>query len=129
MMTKTGNKFPCDSHLTYAAAVGEALRSELGASHRAIKTLRQWTDANERTAKHWLAGTHGPSGTHLIALARHSDQVLHTLLSLAERRASIASNALPSLREKLVETLMLVDDCLTREAPSPERSNADEPKH
>jgi hypothetical protein len=43
------------------------------------------TGASERTVKYWLAGERGPSGDHLIALARHSDAVLFMLLALAGR--------------------------------------------
>ncbi|MCY1292911.1 hypothetical protein D9M68_285780 [compost metagenome] len=112
MVAKMGNPFPINGE-TYAAALADALRQELGTSHRAIKTLRQWTDASERTAKHWLAGTHGPSGFHLIALARNSDRVLQTILELAQRHSSVAVVWLPVLRERLLDTAELIDACLT----------------
>ena len=80
MIAKMGNSFPICAQ-TYANAVAAALRTELGTSHRAIKTLRHWTDASERTAKHWLAGSHGPSGLHLIELMRHSDHALRQCLN------------------------------------------------
>ena len=35
--------------------------------------------------KHWFAGERGPSGDHLVSLARHSDAVLIALLALAGR--------------------------------------------
>lgn len=114
MFTKMGNKFPNHSQ-HYAAALSDALHRELGQSHRAIKTLRQWTDADERTVKHWLAGTHGPSGAHLITLVQHSDSVLETILHLAQRRSTRAMMALPVLREKLIETLALLDACVLDE--------------
>lgn len=114
MFTKMGNKFPHPGQ-HYAAALSDALHRELGQSHRAIKTLRQWTDADERTVKHWLAGTHGPSGAHLITLVQHSDTVLETILHLAQRRSTRAMMSLPVLRERLVETLELLDACLLDE--------------
>lgn len=110
MFTKMGNKFPSNGQ-SYAAALSDALNRELGQSHRAIKTLRQWTDADERTVKHWLAGTHGPSGAHLITLVQHSDTVLETILNLAQRRSTRAMMALPVLRDRLIETLALLDAC------------------
>ena len=120
MITKMGNTFPRDeANLQYANAVAYALRLELGPTHRAIKTLRQWTNANERTAKHWLAGTHGPSGYHLVMLAQHSDKVLQTFLCLAHRRATLATSTLPSLRDKLMETLALLNDSLQTEDLTP----------
>src|SRR4051812_23242770 len=72
----------------YALVVAGALRDELGDTHRAIKTVVQWTGASERTAKYWLAGTSGPSGEHLIALARNSDEVFDAMLLLCGRESS-----------------------------------------
>lgn len=43
-----------------------------------------WTGATERTVKYWFSGERGPSGDHLIALARHSDAVLY-VVALAGR--------------------------------------------
>ena len=69
----------------YRAAIALALHSELGSTHRAIKTAMRWTGASERTVKYWFAGERGPSGEHLISLARHSDAIVLVLLALAER--------------------------------------------
>ncbi|MFO1174963.1 MAG: XRE family transcriptional regulator [Paracoccaceae bacterium] len=69
----------------YRAAIALALHAELGSTHRAIKTAMRWTDASERTVKYWFAGERGPSGEHLISLARHSDAIVLVLLALAER--------------------------------------------
>ena len=69
----------------YRAAIAMALHAELGSTHRAIKSAMRWTGASERTVKYWIAGERGPSGEHLIALARHSDIVFHMVLLLADR--------------------------------------------
>jgi hypothetical protein len=69
----------------YRRAIADALRQELGPTHRAIKTAMRWTGASERTVKYWLSGERGPSGEHLILLAQHSDAVLTTILTMAER--------------------------------------------
>ena len=69
----------------YRKAIADALRRELGPTHQAIKTVMRWTGASERTAKYWLSGERGPSGEHLIRLAQHSDAVLITILTMAER--------------------------------------------
>jgi hypothetical protein len=45
----------------------------------------RWTGASERTVKYWFSGERGPSGDHLIALARHSDAALCGVLALAGR--------------------------------------------
>jgi hypothetical protein len=49
----------------------------------------RWTGANERTVKNWIAGTHGPSGEHLIVLAHHSNAVMMVFHQLAKRHESI----------------------------------------
>ena len=69
----------------YRKAIADTLRRELGPTHQAIKTVMRWTGASERTAKYWLSGERGPSGEHLIRLAQHSDAVLITILTMAER--------------------------------------------
>jgi hypothetical protein len=69
----------------YRAAIALALHAELGSTHRAIKTAMRWTGASERTVKYWFAGERGPSGEHLILLARNSDAIVLVLLALSER--------------------------------------------
>lgn len=69
----------------YRTAIAMALHEELDNTHRAIKTAMHWTGASERTVKYWFSGERGPSGDHLIALARHSDAVLYVVLVLADR--------------------------------------------
>src|SRR3546814_8309912 len=86
MFPKKGN-FSLSGHdrengsTRYAVMIAQALRGELGSSHRATKTLMRWTGASERTAKHWLAGHHGPGGGHLIALLRESETVYEAVLT------------------------------------------------
>ena len=90
MRTKTGTFVPktgTNVHLEadaadYRTAIAAALRDELGLTHRAVKTAMRWTGASERTVKYWFAGERGPSGDHLVSLARHSDAVL---IALADR--------------------------------------------
>lgn len=69
----------------YRKAIAAALHDELGTTHQAIKAAMRWTGASERTVKYWLSGERGPSGGHLILLALHSDAVLVTILTMAER--------------------------------------------
>ena len=93
MRTKTGTFVPktgTNVHIEadvadYRTAIAAALRDELGLTRRAVKTVKRWTGASERTVKYWIAGERGPSGEHLIALARHSDIVFHMVLLLADR--------------------------------------------
>jgi len=69
----------------YRRALAMALHAELGSTHRAIKSAMRWTGASERTVKYWFQGERGPSGEHLVSLARHSEAVLIVLLVLADR--------------------------------------------
>jgi len=111
MIAKMGNPFPINAEI-YASAVAAALCTELGTSHRAIKTLRHWTDASERTAKHWLAGNHGPSGLHLVELMRYSEHALQAVLELAQRNSSVAVVWLPAFRERLLDVAEMIEVCL-----------------
>lgn len=87
------------------------LKQELGGSHRAIKTVMGWTNASERTVKHWFAGTHGPSGHHLIAIVSNSDAVLKYVL-LASHRSSIAMGSdMLALRDQMVDLVEKIDAC------------------
>jgi hypothetical protein len=109
---KMGNSFPkingCGvSRTTYASAVAVALKSELGDTHRAIKTVMRWTGSKERTVKNWIAGKNGPSGEHLIILARHSNAVMAAFQELSGRIDSDCN--VGQVRRKLTEALELLD--------------------
>ena len=119
MLPKKGKKFPNrdgkGSTSGYAGAVATALRAELGETHQATKTVMRWTDACERSAKSWIAGTRGPAGEHLILLLRNSDAVLEAILRLAGRESSMAAVSLLGARTKLVEALKKFDELLKPE--------------
>lgn len=86
VVPKTGTIVHLEADVVdYRSAIAIALRDELGLTQRAVKTAMRWTGASERTVKYWIAGERGPSGEHLIALARHSDIVFHMVLMLADR--------------------------------------------
>jgi hypothetical protein len=120
MRSKMGKVFPkmgkvlhpgdgaADSEVDYATAIAVALRQNLGTTHRAIKSAMRWTGASERTVKYWFAGTSGPSGEHLITLARHSDAVLNVFLRRAERERHASALRLMDARDKLGEMLDLI---------------------
>jgi hypothetical protein len=69
----------------YPLAIAMALKDEVGSSRHAIKTLKRWTGASERTVQNWLSAVRGPSGPHLVALATHSAAVYWAILSLTGR--------------------------------------------
>jgi hypothetical protein len=89
--------------------ISAALRNELGESRRSIKTIMTWTGASERTAKNWLAGSCGPTGHHLVELARHSDEIFDLFLIMTGRRPVITSIALVRLRAHLASTIDRLD--------------------
>ena len=104
MFPKKGNVFPRrggrdKSPAEYANVVAAALRSELGDTHRAVKIVRRWTGASERTVKNWLAGAKGPSGGYLLLLINKSNAVLQALLVAAGRAAVLAVNGVSALAE------------------------------
>ena len=119
MIHKKGNKLHSDpSGEIYARAIADALRVELGGSHRAIKMLTKWTGASERTAKNWLSGSCGPRGEHLVKLARESDAVLAALLSLCGRHDHLVGASLLEIRNALAAATSLLEALLT-DAPAP----------
>jgi len=121
MFPKKGKIFPARSKATeneinYANAISLALRAELGGSHRAVKTIMQWSTANERTIKNWLAGKSGPRGQHLIDVIRHSDAALSAVLCLAGRREVVTVVNLEDLRCHLAASLVELDRALEKRA-------------
>jgi hypothetical protein len=120
MFPKKGNVLPnADDEVrlevNYRQTIAAALHRELDGTHRAVKTTMRWTGASERTAKNWIAGSHGPSGEHLISLMRHSDEVLIGLLTVAGRGEAIVALRLAEMRDGLDEIRQLIDVVLDRE--------------
>jgi hypothetical protein len=119
MLPKKGIVFPNGENPgSYPQAIAYALKCELGSTHQAVKIIRRWTGAGERTVKNWLAGISGPSGRHLVDLIRNSDDVLTVLLILAGRPQVAAAHRLIDLRNKLVETVEEVDAILGEGNPT-----------
>lgn len=98
--------------VAFAEAIAQSLQTELGQSHRAIKTLMRWTGASARTSKNWLAGSCGPCGHHLVKLTRESDAVLATFLSLAGREHHMLLHDLSDLREPLRAAVIALDQVM-----------------
>lgn len=95
--------------MEFSHSIATTLKEELGSTHQAVKTVMRWSGAGERTVKHWLAGTHGPSGKHLVALMRHSDAVLTTVLRMADRESAVVGLKILAVRYKLLELVDLID--------------------
>jgi len=94
----------------YCEELSEALKRELGVTHQAVKTLMRWTGASERTAKYWLSGERGPSGENLIVLLSRSEEVLKSVLYMADRSQLLATSDLIAAREGLLSALSAVDE-------------------
>lgn len=98
-------------HLTNGRFVEEitsALIRSPGGGRASVKTVANWTGANEKTVKNWFSGKYGPSGEHLIALARHSDEVLSTFLKMAGRDDLMVVLKLAETEEVIAELLAAV---------------------
>lgn len=89
----------------FAAEIAFALKRSLGDSRSGAKTVAAWTGANEKTVKNWFSGTYGPSGEHLVALARHSDEVLVTFLAMADREDLMIAIKLEAAERAIAELL------------------------
>lgn len=100
----------------FVEEIAAALKRSLGDSRAGVKTVAAWTGANEKTVKNWFSGTCGPSGSHLIALARHSDEVLSTFLAMAGREDLMVAIRLAAA-EQAVEELLKAVRQLSREEP------------
>ena len=66
------------------------------------------TGANERAVRNWFDAKNGPDGEFLIALCRHSDQVLDTVLMLAGRMQHVRARKVEQARQKVSEILVLL---------------------
>lgn len=118
-----GNEFPLSEQIGpvgaggFASAIAAALHEEFGGTRSAIKTIVRVTNANERAVKNWFEGHNAPSGEFLIALCRHSDRVLETVLTLAGRTELVTAKRLVDAKAKLREMLAIIDE-IEREPPS-----------
>jgi hypothetical protein len=81
--SESGNSFP---HGRFASEIAEALHRQYHGLRGGIESVVELTGANERTVRNWFEARNGPSGDLLVALCRHSDEVLATVLNLAGRR-------------------------------------------
>ncbi|MDH7639965.1 hypothetical protein [Sphingomonas oryzagri] len=93
--------------------IAAALRREFGDLPATVKRIAQLANARERTVKNWLAGNNGPCGDKLVALMRHSDQVLEVVLRLSGRadllRAARMDDALAKVQASLRNMEGLLD--------------------
>lgn len=98
-----------DDHV-FAMKIASALTSELRNRNSRAKLVAGWTGANERTVKNWILGRYAPCGRHLVVLAKHSDQVLNAILSMADRQDLLLAPKMEELRRKVFELAAIVGD-------------------
>ncbi len=97
------------SETQYVSMIADALKSDLGPSHIATKTVMRWTGASERSERYWLNGEYGPGGRHLVMLAHGSDAVLKGFLALAEREHLELGLEVAAARSALARAKAIVD--------------------
>lgn len=97
-----------DGDGNFAAEIAAALHRSLGSTRSGVKTAAVWTGANEKTVKNWFSGRYGPSGEHLVALARHSDEVLAAFLIMAGRDVLMAVTRLAATEQAILDLLAAV---------------------
>jgi hypothetical protein len=93
----------------FVEVIAETLHEAFGETRRSVKTVMAYTGAGERTVKNWFEGKNGPNGENLVALVRHSDEVLEALLLMAGRVDILAGKMLVDARDKLIEMLEILD--------------------
>jgi hypothetical protein len=99
--------------LSFNAAVAAALRSSFGSGTSAMKTISIMTGANERAVKNWYQARNAPSAYHLVALARHSDDILRLVLTMARREGVLISMEFAVARGALSTALAAMDEAYT----------------
>ena len=111
MVPKSGTRLPKSqlalSDAALAELIGSALRSELGASRRATKTVMSWTGVSDHTARAWVNGRTSPSGAHLVALAFHCRPVLTAILELTGHEDIAVTIDIEAIEERLEAALAL----------------------
>jgi hypothetical protein len=116
MFPKSGRKFPNSrprpSPEDYAVAIGAALRRELGTAGGAAKTIMKWTGASDRSARNWLNGLGGPTGWHLILLARESSEVMEAVLAMTNRDGLMLGSDIRAIRIALIKVTAAIDDLM-----------------
>jgi hypothetical protein len=111
MVPKSGTRLlksqPALSDAALAELIGSVLRTELGASRRATKTVMSWTGVSDHTARAWLNGRTSPSGAHLVVLAAHCRAVLTAILELTGHEDMALMIDIEAIEERLQAALAI----------------------
>lgn len=74
------------TRFNYAEVISVALKQESMGQRDFDIAVANWTGASDRAVVNWMNGVNGPNGMYLIYLMRRSDEVLKTVLALAQRQ-------------------------------------------
>ena len=107
IQTESGKLFPSEP---FAAEIAAALHRQYDGMHGGMKVVVQLTGANERAVRNWFDAKNGPNGDFLIALCRHSDQVLEAVLKRAGRTAHGKTVRLALAKQKARELCSILEE-------------------
>lgn len=105
---------PAPTERDLASEVAAALRREYGDLPATVKQIARLANAKERTVKNWLAANNGPSGDKLVALMRHSDQVLEVVLRMSGRQDLLRSSAVGDVFAKMQASLRTMEELFSQ---------------
>ncbi|MBQ1559328.1 hypothetical protein [Caulobacter sp.] len=100
-----------DDRIGVRSAYHSAIAIELG-----LKAYLLHRGLSDDWNRNWFAANNGPNGENLVVLARHSEEVLETVLQLAGRQDLVTARKLAGAREKLREMLEMIDDLQSGQA-------------
>lgn len=125
MFPKSGTKLPGKNARPteegFHEEIRRALRVELGDTSGATKIIMGWTGASDRTARNWMTGASGPSGYHLICLARGSSAVLAAMLDLCGRPELALSTDVHAVEVALAKAMGSLEVLRRQQAMRPQR--------
>jgi len=102
----------------FATEIAAALQRAAAKGGLKIKTVAGWTGANERTVKNWFSGQYGPSGEHLLVLARYNREVFETMLELMHRQDLILALECGEIEQRIARLAALLHDMQVKDASS-----------
>ena len=112
MVPKSGSKFADDevalTDAIVAGMIGTALRSQLGGTRQAAKTVMRWTHVSDHTARSWINGQTIPSSLHLLEMATQSEPIMAVILRLTGHPSLELTLDLEAVEYTLEKTLKRV---------------------
>jgi hypothetical protein len=115
---KKGKSLPPEfmDDLTFATVISLALKRAAKDRQVTVKMVVNWTGANERTVKNWFSGKFGPSGDHLMVLARYCDEVMVAVMRMAGRKSGLMTFTLDEVERRLLTALSMLHELKAEES-------------